>query len=226
MPLLYMVFRETGRGIVCMCYITLKTPSIQSSWLMFHGFIAEGVLVNNGKHISVTTLVNPSSPLLFICTIDVRLHRFIYIYAKDIFVWSGTSPCYLHLCTEAYFIRSGVLLLLTCQKGTKVVNYSAPKVALGISWVLGKREQIRPKIMANWNKLRTKIGRGKLEQVHARPTLRGCISYSLESLIDIIFNVINVVSTTSTTGLQSFPINALSFNSVSYVLLRNTTFNN
>ncbi len=57
--LLYLVFQETGRGIVCMCYITLKTPSIQSSWLMYHGFIAEGVLVNNGRPISVMTLVNP-----------------------------------------------------------------------------------------------------------------------------------------------------------------------
>ncbi len=30
---------------------------------MYHGFIAEGALVNNGKHISATTLVNPTSPL-------------------------------------------------------------------------------------------------------------------------------------------------------------------
>ncbi len=82
-----------------MCYITLRTPSIQTSWLMYHGFIAEGALVNNGKHIFIMMLVNLSSPLenyffyfcvryhfLFICTIDVRLHRFIYIYAKEIFV--------------------------------------------------------------------------------------------------------------------------------------------
>ncbi len=54
MHLLYVVFQETGRGIICMCYITLKKPSIQTSWLMYHGFIDEGALVNDGKHISVT----------------------------------------------------------------------------------------------------------------------------------------------------------------------------
>ncbi len=61
--LLYLIFQETGRGIICICYIILTTPSIQTSWLMYHGFIFEGVLVNNGKHISVTTLDYPSSPL-------------------------------------------------------------------------------------------------------------------------------------------------------------------
>ncbi len=99
MHLLYLIFQETGRGIICMCFISLTTPSIQTSWLMYHGFIFEGALVNNGKHISLMTLVNPSSPVgnyyfyfclryhfLFICTIDVSLHRFIYIYANDTFV--------------------------------------------------------------------------------------------------------------------------------------------
>ncbi len=57
--LLYLVFQETGKGVMCMCYITLRTPCIQTSWQMYHGFIAEGALVNNGKHISVTPLVNP-----------------------------------------------------------------------------------------------------------------------------------------------------------------------
>ncbi len=63
MNLLYLIFQEAGRRIIFMCYITLKTPSIQTSWLMYHGFIAEGVFVNNGKHISVTTLDYPSSHL-------------------------------------------------------------------------------------------------------------------------------------------------------------------
>ncbi len=51
MLLLYVIFQETGRGILCMCYITLKTPSFQTSWFMYHGFISEGEWSENvNKH--------------------------------------------------------------------------------------------------------------------------------------------------------------------------------
>ncbi len=61
---IYLIFHVADRKIICMCYITLKTPSIQTAWSMYHGFIAEGALVNNGKHILVMTLVKPLSPFL------------------------------------------------------------------------------------------------------------------------------------------------------------------
>ncbi len=80
---IYLIFQEAGRGIICLCYVTLKTPSIQTAWSMYHGFIAEGALVNNGKQIYLTTLAYPLSPLENYFFLFLRLlSSFVYMHNR------------------------------------------------------------------------------------------------------------------------------------------------
>ncbi len=81
-----------------MCYLTLRTPSIQTAWSMYHGSIAEGALVNNGKHISVATLVNPLSSLNPIFLISFFVINFaqsmyastvLFIFAQKIYLFEA-----------------------------------------------------------------------------------------------------------------------------------------